>query len=168
MSDSQAISIKAVAFGLLVDIVGTISVAITGMIVLGVVWGAQGVKPQDVEAKAEQLSQDVSFLLIAAAIGTGFTILGGYVAGRVCRTGPVLHGALVGLVGILLGLVLFVAFPTEMQKGPEWYTVGSFLVPIPAGAFGGYLANLHRPKPRPAGREGWADDPYADDRDRFD
>jgi hypothetical protein len=168
MTEHGSISIRAVAFGLLVDIVGTISVVIAGMMVLGVVWGAQGVKPQYVEAKAEQLSQDLTFLLIGAAVGTAFTILGGYVAGRVCRTGPVLHGALVGLVGILLGLVLFVAFPADMQKGPEWYTVGSFLVPIPAGALGGYIANLHRPKARPADREGWADDPYADDRDRFD
>jgi hypothetical protein len=166
MAAGNTISVKAVAFGLLVDIVGTISVGIAAMIVLGVVWGAQGIKPQDVEAKAERLTEDPLFLLASAIVGTGFTVLGGYIAGRVCESGSVLHGALVGLVGDLLGLVLLVVFPAEMQKGSDWFTVGSFLVTIPAGAFGGYLASLHGPKPRP---EEWDDENesgFENDRDQ--
>jgi hypothetical protein len=164
MSDRNPISVKAVALGLLVDVVGTISAGIVGVFVLAFVWGAQGVKPQDAEAKAEQLSQDTTFLLACAAVGTGFTIFGGYIAGRMCQAGPTLHGALVGFTGVVLGLLLSLPFWGEVMKGPDWFVVGQFLVPIPAGAFGGYLASLHGPKPRPRD----PDDEYEDDRDRFD
>ena len=69
MTEGNSISVKAVGFGFLVDVVGTISVGIVGMFALAFVWGAQGVKPQDVEAKVEQLSHDALFLLVSAAVG---------------------------------------------------------------------------------------------------
>jgi len=78
-------------------------------------------------------------LLIAFAIGTLCTVLGGYVAGRRAKTLAIKHGAFVG-VGSLILSALEQGISGSGASLPQWYVVVSALAIVPAGALGGYIA----------------------------
>jgi hypothetical protein len=142
----------AVIVGFVVDVLGTVVVVIALSIALGVLWVAQGVKPADVDAKAKALGEDPIFLGVTAGIGCAFTLLGAYVAGRMAGVKPVLHGLGVAVLGDLFGVVVTLAFPDAVD-GPFWYVVASFVVPLPVGMLGGYLASFRQPPTRAADDE---------------
>jgi putative membrane protein (TIGR04086 family) len=82
-------------------------------------------------------SQDGLFtLLLIGALGT---ILGGYIAGRIAKTEEVKHGALVGAVSLILAALQAGASGAESLV-PYWYQLSGYLLAIPVGALGGYLA----------------------------
>ena len=60
-------------------------------------------------------------------------MLGGYVAGRVSKTHEVLHGGIVGGIGLLFGLLFWTSLPL-------WYSIVSLLGVIPCGMLGGRIA----------------------------
>jgi putative membrane protein (TIGR04086 family) len=98
-------------------------------------------------------------LTASFAIGAFGTIAGGFVAGRKASGFEIKHGAFVGLGS------LAVSFVEQMIQGeaapvPEWFRALSVLSIIPAGALGGYLAQVSKRWPlsstrlrgRPPGR----------------
>jgi hypothetical protein len=91
---------------------------------------ARGLSTDEVTARMH----GPSGLLLMLILGLGFTVGGGYVAGRTARQEEILHGASVAGLGIVLGLFL-------RDPGlPLWYEAVSFAAMIPAGMAGGYLA----------------------------
>jgi len=129
MIDNRRINIKALALGTLADIGGTLIVGIGGIALV-----AQGV-PQNQLATRVGSAMFLGFLLI---VGLGFTLLGGFVAGRVSKNSEVMHGGLVGLIGLLIGLFYWESSP------PLWYTITSLLGVVPFGMVGGRLSVVNR------------------------
>ncbi len=80
-------------------------------------------------------------LMIGFIIGALGTALGGFVAARQAGKFQIKHGAFVGLGSLI------VSFIEEMLRGesmpmPEWFRALSILSIIPAGALGGYVAEM--------------------------
>jgi putative membrane protein (TIGR04086 family) len=75
-------------------------------------------------------------------LGSLGTLIGGFYAAYKAGTLEMKHGALVGVASIVVGLL--------MQSGasdnqfPEWFMALSFASAIPAGALGGFFAEMFR------------------------
>jgi hypothetical protein len=80
-------------------------------------------------------------MMIGFAIGALGTAIGGFVAARKAGKFQIKHGAFVGLGSLIA------SFIEEMLRGestpmPEWFRALSILSIIPAGALGGYVAEI--------------------------
>lgn len=84
----------------------------------------------------QALSEEELFAL--GLIGVAGTVFGGYVAGRVALSRETWHGALVAVASLALGLGLELAVQGAIRL--HWWEVPLLLVTVPAGAFGGYIA----------------------------
>ena len=90
------------------------------------------------EAAAYWKSEDG--LLATLLIGCLGTLIGGFYAAFKAGTQEKKHGALVGLGSIILGLVL--QGGSEDGSLPEWFVALSAAAAIPAGALGGFFAEM--------------------------
>ena len=102
-----------------------------------------GIQPGDElpEEVLRALQSDPTLLAGSLVIGILATTLGGYAAGRMAHGHRRQHGAFVGLVGVLLGLLAY-APAAAGERPPLWFDLLGFLLMIPAGALGGALAEL--------------------------
>jgi putative membrane protein (TIGR04086 family) len=80
-------------------------------------------------------------LIIGFLIGALGTALGGFVAARRAGKLEIKHGAFVGL-GSLIVSVIEQAMQEDPVVIPEWFRFISVLSIIPAGALGGYVAEM--------------------------
>lgn len=120
---------KAVVFGVLTDIGGS---AVFG----GLVGLALGIAlvTSDMSIDGVQGLQSSPWVLVPTfIIGITFTLLGGFVAGRVAKMRQVFHGGVTGVVSALIGLSLSFG-------GPVAFTVLSFVCAPPAAMLGGHLS----------------------------
>ncbi len=125
------VSIKAVLVGLIVDLAGSLLFGAASGVALGIILAVRGgAGAAQLEAGLES---NVWILLSSLVGGCAFTVLGGFVAGRMARQRQLLHGLLVGLASV----VVFLLF---VSQTPLWYSVAGMLVTPPAGAAGGFLA----------------------------
>ena len=90
-------------------------------------------------AKYWATSEGLAAGLLLGSLGT---LIGGFYAAYKAGTLEMKHGALVGVASILLGLVMH-SGDTETQF-PEWFMALSFAAAIPAGALGGFLAEMFK------------------------
>ena len=81
-------------------------------------------------------------LVVGLLLGSLGTMIGGFYAAYKAGTLEMKHGALVGIGSIILGLVLQAVFPTE--EFPEWFMALSFAAAVPAGALGGFFAEMFK------------------------
>jgi putative membrane protein (TIGR04086 family) len=96
------------------------------------------------EVTSEMISEHMlssEGLLVAFAIGALGTALGGFVAGYRARKLEIKHGGFVG-VGSLIVSFIEQGLQEEAMPLPEWFRLLSLLAIIPAGALGGYVAEL--------------------------
>lgn len=134
----RRLKFKAVLFGFLVDTIGTLVIAT----VLFAAMSTAGLSENEIAARMH----GISGLLLMLIFGLGFTLVGGYVAGRTARQEEILHGAAVAGLGLVLGLFL-------REPGlPLWYEAFSLAAMIPAGMAGGFLAREGKTKRNLAGR----------------
>ena len=126
---------KAIVFGVAVDMLGSL--------VIGFVAYAATAAGQPL---TEPVSMQERFgtigLALLMVVGLAQTGLGGFAAAQMARAQFVRHGAAVGVVSLIFGLLL------KLSSGPDdalplWYDIASYLCVIPAAAFGGQLAE-HR------------------------
>jgi len=82
-------------------------------------------------------------LLIGFLIGVLGTALGGLVAARKAGRLEIKHGAFVGL-GSLIVSAIEQALQEEPTALPEWFRFLSVIAIIPAGALGGFVAQLFK------------------------
>lgn len=80
-------------------------------------------------------------LMVVFVIGTLATAVGGVVAGWKATGLEVKHGALVGAGSLLLSFLEQALFG-ETIEFPEWFRALSVVAIIPAGALGGYVAEI--------------------------
>ncbi len=86
--------------------------------------------------------QGLSGLMLMSIVGLGFTVLGGYVAGRTAEQAEILHGAVAAGTGLVLGIFF-------LDPGlPLWYHIVSFSAAVPAGMAGASLAIPRPDNPR--------------------
>jgi putative membrane protein (TIGR04086 family) len=97
-----------------------------------------------VEQAFEEMLASPEGLLTMFLIGILGTVLGGYVAGQFAKTEEIKHGALVGAVGIILGLVQ--SSMAAASPVPPWYEFLGYVLMIPAGALGGSIAQGKKQK----------------------
>ena len=81
-------------------------------------------------------------LVATLLLGSLGTLIGGFYAAYKAGTLEMKHGALVGIGSIILGLILQVG--TEESSLPEWFMALSAAAAIPAGALGGFLAEMFK------------------------
>jgi len=81
-------------------------------------------------------------LMASLLLGSLGTLIGGFYAAYKAGTLEMKHGALVGIGSIILGLVLQTV-GTESEL-PEWFMALSFAAAIPAGALGGFFAEMFK------------------------
>ena len=79
-------------------------------------------------------------LVASLLLGSLGTLIGGFYAGYKAGTLQMKHGALVGIGSIILGLLLQSA--GSESELPEWFMALSFAAAIPAGALGGFFAEM--------------------------
>jgi hypothetical protein len=135
------VQIRPVIVGVVVDYIGTYA----GMYVFFFLYLAnEAAKRGEVspEAIAEYM-QSTEGLLVGFAIGAFGTLLGGFIAGRKAAGFEIKHGAFVGL-GSLVVSFLEQTIGEATGPVPEWFRALSILSIIPAGALGGYLAQVSK------------------------
>lgn len=79
-------------------------------------------------------------LMASLLLGSLGTLIGGFYAAYKAGRLQMKHGALVGIGSIILGFVLR-AGDAESAL-PEWFMALSFAAAVPAGALGGFLAEM--------------------------
>jgi hypothetical protein len=129
---------KAVAFGVLADVLATFVGSIVLFAVLGSFMVSQGASPENLDANL--MSSDVTILL-GLALGLACTVLGGYVTARVARRREYYHALLTGIVVLVLGEVMLSGSPDGAPLAVR--IIGNILV-IPAALVGAYLCKSAR------------------------
>lgn len=81
-------------------------------------------------------------LMMSLVLGSLGTMIGGFYAAYKAGTLEMKHGALVGIGSIVLNL-FFQALGSEAQM-PEWFMATALVAAIPAGALGGFFAEIFR------------------------
>ena len=135
MTDNRRINIKAVGLGVLTDVGGSLVLGLMFGVVMVVALAVQGVPQNGVSVRL----QEPIFLIPGMIFGFGFTLLGGFVAGRIAKQKQVLHGAIVGAISLLFGLPFWTSIPM-------WYNLLALAGGIPLGMLGGYIARPSRKK----------------------
>jgi len=133
MVDKRRIEIKAVALGVLTDTGGSLVIGAILAVVSVVVLAMNGTPENGIEAYLH----GPTVLILGMVIGFAFTVLGGFVAGRVSQKLEVLHGGIVGLIGIIFGVLFWTTLPF-------WYNVVSLVGVVPLGMLGGRIAAVSR------------------------
>lgn len=130
----KSIKIKAVAVGLLTDIVGSVAVGVALAVFIAVVASNSG------DTSPEHLVglRANTYLKLIGLLGTTFfTGFGGYIAARLSLPNGFSNSLAVGLLSILLGLVLAVSTPGTT---PIWKLLFGLILTVPAALAGGIIA----------------------------
>jgi hypothetical protein len=128
------IRIKAVAAGLLTDIVGSTAVGFVIAIYIVVIASKSG------DASPEHLAalRNNFYLKLIGLVGTTFfTGLGGYVAARMSKPNGIFNSIILGVICTLLGIALAVSMPGIT---PIWKLLTGLILTIPAAWAGGKIA----------------------------
>ena len=83
-------------------------------------------------------------LVVSLLLGSLGTVIGGFFAAYKAGILEMKHGALVGIGSIVLGLVLQGLLGSDDTAVPEWFMALSFAAAIPAGAIGGFFAEMFK------------------------
>ncbi|MGH7853870.1 MAG: TIGR04086 family membrane protein [Candidatus Binatia bacterium] len=134
------IQLRPVIAGVVIDIIATI-VLVTAYYSLFVAkeLAAQGGVAEDAFAEYWNSSEGLVTSLLIGSLGT---MIGGFYAAYKARTLEMKHGALVGIGSIILALI-FQAMGSEREL-PEWFMALSLVAAIPAGALGGFFAEMFK------------------------
>ena len=134
------IQFRPIIAGVVIDTLSTI-VLVTAYYSLFVAkdFAAQGGVAEDAFAEYWNSSDGLMISLFLGSLGT---MIGGFYAAYKAGTLEMKHGALVGIGSIILGLV-FQAMGSEREL-PEWFMALSLVAAIPAGALGGFFAEMFK------------------------
>jgi len=134
------IKLKAVIVGAIVDNTATFFI----MNLLAAALRATGINEDEVMSRMKSTSG----MLLGLILGPGCTVLGAYVAGRIAKQAERLQGAVVAVAGMLVALIF------RESGTPLWFDIAGFALMLPAGLFGGALAEARRSKDSGGGMAG--------------
>ena len=134
------IEFRPIIAGVVLDTIATVAL-VTAFYSLFVAkdMAAPGGMAEDLFAEYWNSSEGLMTSLLLGSLGT---MIGGFYAAYRAKTLEMKHGALVGIGSIILGLV-FQAMGTEREL-PEWFMALSLVAAIPAGALGGFFAEMFK------------------------
>ena len=127
----KRLSLQAIVIGCLVDWLGTLAFGLAFAMGTGVMAALRGVSPKETELALAEWYNSIPGMIFSTLCGFGFTLLGGYVAARISKADNLLPSALVGAMGILLGLVF-------ISETPQAVFLLSILLSIPVSILGGF------------------------------
>lgn len=134
------IQFRPIIAGVVLDTVATI-VLVTAYYSLFVAKDLAGQSGAAEDAFADYWNSSEG-LITSLLLGSLGTMIGGFYAAYKAGTLEMKHGALVGIGSIILALV-FQAMGSEREM-PEWFMALSLVAAIPAGALGGFFAEMFR------------------------
>jgi putative membrane protein (TIGR04086 family) len=131
---------RPVIAGVIVDTLATFAL-VTAYYTLFVAkeLAARGGATEDAFAQYWNSSEGLMASLILGSLGT---LIGGFYAAYNAGTLEMKHGALVGVGSIILGLVL--RSGGSENDLPDWFMAISLAAAIPAGALGGFFAEMFK------------------------
>jgi hypothetical protein len=124
------VSIKAFIVGAVVD--NTVTFFLMNLLAAALM--STGISEDEVMARMKSTNG----MLLGLILGPGCTVLGAYVAGRIAQRAERLHGALVAVAGMMVALIF------RDSGTPVWFDIAGFVLMLPAGLGGGYLAEARR------------------------
>lgn len=130
---------KAVSLGVLVDILGTLAVIVVISAIYGGYLASQGVSVPDIQARMQQESLSPIRMLLMAG-GCGFSVLAGYVCGRIARRREYRLALVTALVSSFIGTALSAS---ELLSDPVRFSL-TLLLTVACTLLGGYLAARRR------------------------
>ncbi len=135
------VKIRPIIIGAVVDYVATYALITLYLIVYYIKDPLEkGGMPEEAFEKAlKEMISSQEGLLALIVIGALCTVLGGYLAGRLAKSEEVKHGALVGAVSLIIGIVQ-TGMAGEASPIPYWHELLGYILAIPAGALGGSFA----------------------------
>lgn len=135
------VKIRPIIIGAVVDYVATFVILMLYLIVFYLKEPLEkgGLPEEAIEKALKEMISSQEGLLALIVIGAFCTALGGYVAGRLAKAEEVKHGALVGVVSLIVG-TLQTGMAGEGSPVPYWYELLGYVLAIPAGALGGSFA----------------------------
>ncbi len=133
----------AIMLGVAVDWVLTIFFSI--LTVNMVVTAADRADEKAFEAALDALTSDSGYLMMMLLSGAFFTAAGAYAGARRAGVVPLKHGLAVAAVSASAAVLFQMTSEHDatQQALPIWYTLGSWLLILPAGILGGYYAREH-------------------------
>jgi len=136
----SGIQFRPIVAGVVLDTLATI-VLVTAYYSLFVAkeLADQGGVAEDAFAEYWNSSEGLVMSLLLGSLGT---LIGGFYAAYKAGALEMKHGALVGIGSIILALI-FQAMGSEREL-PEWFMALSLVAAIPAGALGGFFAEMYR------------------------
>jgi len=139
MKEEKKFSIKAVLFGLMVDIGGTfVLFLIPAFLAIWKVYSTSGSTSNMEERVPELLSTSLPLLLMMVIIGSFMIMTGGYITARCAHFKEIKHAFVMGVLHIGTGCLIDMAFPVD-PKMPIWVTWTEYISAIPLAVLGGYL-----------------------------
>jgi putative membrane protein (TIGR04086 family) len=135
------VQIRPVIIGVVVDYIATqlvLAAFVFGYLAKGL--SQEGELTDEAIAKYLETPEGLTALLVIGCLGTA---LGGFIAARRAGALETKHGAFVGL-GSLIVAFIQQAVQEEPMQLPEWFSFISIVAVIPAGALGGYIAQMLR------------------------
>ncbi len=149
---SMGRAILAVSAGTLIDLGGTnlAAFAITIVVVFRKAFelASEGLSQAQMQAQLMGETASIKSFPITIAFGILFSLLGGYVAGRIARRDEVLYGMASGLGVIALSLACTFALRLPTGSQPFWQVLLFGLLNVGVNTFGGFLARLQRVRTR--------------------
>jgi putative membrane protein (TIGR04086 family) len=137
----SGVQIRPIIAGMIVDYIATF---VAGTVFIIIFFGQEIVKQGKPSEEAfNKILTSPEHLFILGAVGALCTVLGGYVAGRIAKNLEIKHGALVGL-GSLILVTLEQVISGKSTSYPLWFEILGYLMAVPAGALGGYVAQRQR------------------------
>jgi len=125
---TETINIKAIVWGAMFDNIGCLFFTA----IIGIALGITGISENEINT---QVGSPIG-LIMNIILAFGFTFFGAYIAGRIAKHSEVLHGGIVGAIGIILGFIIIVA----MYFPIHWPQIVSFVGIVPIGMMGGYFS----------------------------
>ena len=135
------VKIRPIIVGAVVDYVATFVLVMLYLILYYVKepFEKGGLPEEAIEKALNEMLSSQEGLVALIVIGAFCTALGGYLAARLAKADEVKHGALVGAVSLIVG-VLQTAMTGEASPVPYFYQLLGYVLAIPAGALGGSFA----------------------------
>lgn len=137
MKIAPFVNIKAIFIGFVSDFVASTIFGIALSFFMAVVLAMKGYKNAKLETQLIGLLDGTTYRILSLIVGLGFTMMGGYLAGRIAKSGEYFHSGAVGLLNVFFGLFFIGMYFT-------WYSVIAFLLVFPAAIIGGDMARKKR------------------------
>ena len=134
------VQIRPIILGVIVDYIATYA----AMYAYFFVYLPNELSKQGKEASYETIVQYMTSdegLMIGFLIGVLGTAIGGFVAARKAGSLETKHGAFVGVASLIVSFIEH-SLSEETLPLPEWFRFLSIVAIIPAGALGGYVAEM--------------------------